>query len=87
MNLVDQPAHNREMAAHDAVKHVPEIARNHCPASAKYALLELISGSSFFFSPACLQCTSPLRRAAQLFNQNPNKARKLHLARANIDFF
>jgi len=37
MNLVDQPAHNREMAAHDAVKRVPEIARNHCPASAKYA--------------------------------------------------
>ena len=37
MNLVDQPAHDREMAAHDAVKCVPEIARNHCSASAKYA--------------------------------------------------
>lgn len=37
MNLVDQPAHVREMAAHDAVKRVPEIARNHCPNSAKYA--------------------------------------------------
>ncbi len=38
MNLVDQPAHDREMAAHDAVKCVPEIARNHCPNSAKYAI-------------------------------------------------
>lgn len=37
MNLVDQPAHDREMAAHDAVKRVPEIARNQRPSSAKYA--------------------------------------------------
>lgn len=37
MKLVDQPAHDREMAARDAVKCVPEIARNHCPTSAKYA--------------------------------------------------
>jgi hypothetical protein len=35
MHLVDQPAHNREMAAHDAVKRVPMIARNHRPTSAK----------------------------------------------------
>ena len=38
MKPVDQPAHNREMAARDAVKRVPEIARNHCPASVKYAM-------------------------------------------------
>ena len=37
MSPVDQPAHDREMAARDAVKCVPEIARNHCPTSAKYA--------------------------------------------------
>ena len=46
MNLVDQPAHNREMAAHDAVKRVPEIARNHCPASAKYAAFSA-NGNNF----------------------------------------
>lgn len=37
MTSVDQPAHIREMAARDAVKRVPEIARNHCPHSAKCA--------------------------------------------------
>ena len=38
MTPVDQPAHDREMAARDAVKRVPKIARNHRPTSAKYAL-------------------------------------------------
>lgn len=38
MKPVDQSAHDREMAAHDDVKRVPEIPRNHCPSSAKYAV-------------------------------------------------
>ena len=38
MKPVDQSAHDREMAAHDDVKRVPEIPRNHCPSSAKCAI-------------------------------------------------
>lgn len=37
MNLVDQPVRFREMVARDAVKRVPDIARNHRPCYAKSA--------------------------------------------------
>ena len=66
MNLVDQPAHNREMAAHDAVKRVPEIARNHCPASAKYACTRLCDAHAAATGPLFhQQGKDPETRSAQ----------------------
>ena len=42
------------MAARDAVKRVPEIARNHCPTSAKYAIVVLIKVTALKEQPPLL---------------------------------
>lgn len=66
MKPVDQSAHDREMAAHDDVKRVPEIPRNHCPSSAKYA-----DQRASRFIIASTRLYAPFQPAVQVVTEHP----------------